>query len=93
MEGERKLVQNIDAERITFVPDRNLAGYVSELANKEIISYNGYCYVHERIRREDIKEEGLIYRLKEKNPEKGFFTAGAALMCRNMKLTTLLIGC
>jgi len=39
-----KVVQNIDAERIIFVPDRNLAGYVSGLANKEIIPYNGYCY-------------------------------------------------
>ena len=34
-------------------------------------------------------EEGLIYRLKKENPEKEFFTAGPALMCRNMKLTTL----
>jgi len=50
-----KVVQNIDAERIVFVPDRNLAGYVSGFANKEIIPYNGYCYVHERIQREDIK--------------------------------------
>jgi len=33
-------------------------------------------------------EEGLIYRLKKENPEKEFFTAGPALMCRNMKLAT-----
>ena len=34
-------------------------------------------------------EEGLIHRLKKGNPEKRFFTAGPALMCRNMKLTSL----
>jgi len=34
-------------------------------------------------------EEGLIYRLKKENPEKEFYAAGTAKMCRNMKLTTL----
>ena len=133
------VVQNIDAERVIFVPDKNLANYVSRFTDKEVIPYNGYCYVHARIRAEDIKkakkihpdavvfvhpecppevielayevastagmlklasasearkfiigtEEGLIYRLKKENPEKKFFAAGSALICRNMKLTRL----
>jgi len=134
-----KVVQNIDAKKIIFIPDRNLASYVSEFTDKEIIPYNGYCYIHNRIREEEIKkakeihpdavvlvhpecrpevikladevastggmikfakeskmrefiigtEEGLIHRLKKENPEKEFFTAGPALMCYNMKLTSL----
>jgi len=58
-----KVVQNIDAERIIFVPDRNLADYVSRFTKKEIIPYNGYCYVHDRIRAEDIK------KAKEAHPD------------------------
>ncbi len=34
-------------------------------------------------------EEGIIYRLKKENPEKIFYSAGSAKMCRGMKLTRL----
>ncbi len=34
-------------------------------------------------------DEGMLYRLKKENPEKRFFAAGPALICRNMKLTRL----
>jgi len=56
-----KVVQNIDAEKIIFVPDRNLANYVSKFTEKEIIPFNGYCYVHDRIRGEDIKKAKKIH--------------------------------
>jgi len=58
-----KVVQHIDAEEIIFIPDRNLANYVSKFAKKEIIPYNGYCYVHDRIRAEDVK------KAKEAHPD------------------------
>ncbi len=56
-----KVVQNIDAKKIIFVPDRNLASYVSRFTDKEIIPYDGYCYVHEKFRAEDIKTAKRIY--------------------------------
>lgn len=34
-------------------------------------------------------EEGMLYRLKKENPDKTFYSAGAAKMCRGMKLTRL----
>jgi len=34
-------------------------------------------------------EEGLIHRLKKENPEKAFYSAGPARICRNMKMTGL----
>lgn len=34
-------------------------------------------------------EEGLIQRLRRENPEKAFFSAGPARICRNMKKTSL----
>lgn len=134
-----KVVKNISAKRIIFTPDKNLAAYCQRFVDKEIIPWNGYCYVHEKIREEEVclakeklpdalllvhpecnpsvidladevlstsgmvsfakksgkkrfligTEEGLIYRLKKENPEKEFYSAGTAKMCRNMKLTTL----
>jgi len=134
-----EVVRGIKTERIIFTPDKNLAAYCQRFVDKEIIPWNGYCYVHEKIRKEEVRlakekfpdalllvhpecnpsvidladevlstsgmlnfakktdkkrfligtEEGLIYRLKKENPEKEFYTAGTAKMCRNMKLTTL----
>jgi quinolinate synthase len=34
-------------------------------------------------------EEGLIHRLKKENPDKTFYVISKALMCPNMKKTTL----
>lgn len=34
-------------------------------------------------------EEGLLYRLKKENPEKTFYSAGVAKICRGMKVTKL----
>ena len=52
-----KVVKNIDAEEIIFVPDRNLGSYVqSKIPEKKIILFEGYCYVHNRIKKEEIEE-------------------------------------
>ena len=49
-----KVVKNISAKRIIFTPDKNLAGYCQRFVDKEIIPWNGYCYVHEKIREEEV---------------------------------------
>ena len=53
-----KVVQSLPDKRILFVPDRGLGTYVaSQLPDKEIICYSGYCPTHMRIRPEDILEK------------------------------------
>lgn len=49
-----QVVQNIEADKVIFLPDRNLASYVSRFVNKEIIPWDGYCYVHNRITKEEV---------------------------------------
>jgi len=41
-----KIVQRIDADRIIFVPDKNLGTYVQQFTDKEIILWDGYCPTH-----------------------------------------------
>ena len=49
-----KVVKNVGARRIIFVPDKNLASYCQRFVHKEIIPWNDYCYVHERITKEEV---------------------------------------
>lgn len=52
-----KIVKNLDAKQIIFLPDKNLANYVqSQLPEKEIIPWEGFCYVHSKILIEKLKK-------------------------------------
>jgi len=134
-----KVVKKLKEDEIIFIPDRNLASWVSRFTQKKIIPWNGYCYVHERFTPEDVREakklhpqavvivhpecrpgvvdladkvestegmvrlakalqaeefiigteEGLIQRLHRENPQKRFYSAGPARMCRSMKYIRL----
>lgn len=51
-----KIVQRLPHRNILFTPDENLAGYVQSHTDKNIIAWNGNCYVHHQIRPEHILE-------------------------------------
>lgn len=52
-----RVVKNIDAQEVIFVPDRNLGSYVQRMVpEKKLILFEGYCFVHNRIKREEIEE-------------------------------------
>ncbi len=57
-----KVIKNIDTDEIIFIPDRNLGSYVQEMVpNKKIILFEGYCYVHNRIKKEEIEAMKQLY--------------------------------
>jgi quinolinate synthase len=49
-----EVVKNIDSDEIIFVPDKNLGSYVKRFTDKKIILWDGYCYVHNNISKEDV---------------------------------------
>ncbi len=44
-----KIVEAIDSNNVLFVPDQNLANYVASQTAKNVISWDGNCYVHHQI--------------------------------------------
>ena len=51
-----QVVKNIEADKIIFTPDKNLGSWVKRFVDKEMILWDGFCYVHHRITPEDIKK-------------------------------------
>ncbi len=57
-----KIVRNIPAKKIIFLPDKNLCWYVKQrVKEKEIICWDGYCYVHQQFTVNDIKKARKKY--------------------------------
>lgn len=49
------VVANLPLEEIIFIPDQNLGSYVQKLVPaKKIFLFEGFCYVHHRIKKEEI---------------------------------------
>ena len=49
-----KIVEALPTEHVLFVPDQNLAAYVQSQTRKQIIAWEGNCYVHHQITPEQI---------------------------------------
>lgn len=50
-----KIVNSLAAEKIIFLPDKNLGSYVAQQTDKEIIFWEGYCPTHHRVMSVDVK--------------------------------------
>lgn len=55
------VVGSLAADQVIFVPDRNLAHFVSTRTDKGIIPWPGYCITHHRITVKDLNEARRIY--------------------------------
>ncbi len=51
-----EVVKKLNAPKVLFVPDNYLGKYIQEqLPNIEVITFNGFCPIHQRIRVEEIE--------------------------------------
>jgi len=48
------VVRSLDEEQVIFLPDKNLASYVARFSSKEILPWQGFCFVHDRITPDDV---------------------------------------
>jgi quinolinate synthase len=51
-----KIVESLPNRNILFVPDENLARYVQQNTDKNVIAWDGNCYVHHQITPEQIRQ-------------------------------------
>jgi len=49
-----KVVNSMPQDKVIFVPDRNMGQFVAARTEKEIILWQGYCDVHDRLRADDV---------------------------------------
>lgn len=57
-----KVVRNVPAQKIIFLPDKNLCWYVKKrVPEKDIICWDGYCFVHRQFTVDDVRKAREIY--------------------------------
>jgi len=50
-----QVVKSVHQDKVIFVPDRNLARYAARFTDKEVLPWDGFCIVHDQIRKEDVQ--------------------------------------
>jgi len=50
-----KVVNSVASDEIIFVPDQNLGHFISTQTEKRMLLYPGFCYVHHRLKPEQVK--------------------------------------
>ncbi|MDD1754861.1 MAG: quinolinate synthase NadA [Methanothrix sp.] len=56
-----QVANSLDQNQVIFIPDRNLAAYVARHTKKQIIPWNGYCYVHDHFTPDEVKAARALH--------------------------------
>ncbi len=57
-----KIISNLDAKKILFIPDKNLGSYVkSSVKEKDFTLWEGYCPVHNAVTEEECKKAKALH--------------------------------
>ncbi|MBF0568061.1 MAG: quinolinate synthase [Nitrospirae bacterium] len=51
-----EVIESLPDERVICVPDKNLSAWAAKNTKKEVIAWDGYCHVHDRIRPSDVEK-------------------------------------
>ena len=49
-----KVIESLPGEQVICVPDKNLAGWAATQTDKQIIAWDGFCHVHDRVTKDDV---------------------------------------
>jgi quinolinate synthase len=51
-----KVIDSLPDEKVICIPDRNLSMWAQGNTKKQVIAWDGFCHVHERVKPEDVKK-------------------------------------
>jgi quinolinate synthase len=49
-----KVIESLPDEKVICIPDRNLSIWAQKNTKKQVITWDGFCHVHDRVTREDV---------------------------------------
>ncbi len=49
-----RVVESLPGDRVICVPDRNLSMWAQKNTKKQVIAWDGFCHVHDRVTKEDV---------------------------------------
>jgi quinolinate synthase len=49
-----KIVESLDTDKVICIPDKNLSAWIAKNTDKEVIAWDGFCHVHERVTADDV---------------------------------------
>jgi quinolinate synthase len=49
-----KVIESLPDEKVICIPDRNLSMWAQKSTKKQIIAWDGFCHVHDRVTRQDV---------------------------------------
>ncbi len=49
-----KVVESLPGDKVICIPDRNLSLWAGKNTKKQVIAWDGFCHVHDRVTKEDV---------------------------------------
>jgi quinolinate synthase len=56
-----RVVESLSEDRVICIPDRNLSMWAQKMTRKQIIAWDGFCHVHDRVTAEDVRRARKEY--------------------------------
>jgi quinolinate synthase len=56
-----KVVESMPGDRVICIPDKNLSAWAAKNTSKKIISWDGFCHVHDRVGPADVEAARRAY--------------------------------
>ncbi|GBD97764.1 MAG TPA: quinolinate synthase [Nitrospirae bacterium] len=51
-----KIVESLNTGKVICIPDRNLSAWIAKNTETEVISWDGFCHVHDRVTAADVEK-------------------------------------